>query len=195
MIKRRNLIWLVPLALMLSFPAWRIPVGNFLTPRGGVDQESIPGEEQAQNFNMEQVRIVQGKQGRITAEIRAVSAFTTEKTGEYILDKVDADIFNESGEVTNVVAKRGIFDGQTEILTLMDDVVITKEKDDQNLYTDLFYYNDKEQQVHCPGPTRIEGEGITVNGTSFDYDVVKGYYEMQGRVLCLIEGSISSQGI
>ncbi|WP_136796130.1 MULTISPECIES: LPS export ABC transporter periplasmic protein LptC [Desulfosediminicola] len=192
MIKRRNLIWLVPLALIFSFPAWKIPVGNFLTPRGGADSESIPGKEQSQNFNMEQVKIVQSKNGRITAEIRAVSAFTTEKTGEYMLDKVDADIFNESGDITNVVAKRGIFDGQSEVLTLMDDVVITKQKDDQNLYTDLFYYNDKDQTVHCPGPTRIEGEGIQVDGTSFDYDMAEGYYEMEGRVLCLIEGSISS---
>lgn len=191
MIKRRNLIWLVPLTLIVSFPAWRIPVGNFLTPRGGIDG-SPPGEEQTQNFNMEQVRIVQSKSGRITAEIRAVSAFTTEKNGEYILDKVNADIFNKSGDITNVVAQRGIFDGQTAVLTLMDDVVITKEKDDQNLYTDLFYYNDKEQTVHCPGPTRIEGEGIQISGTSFNYDIINGYYEMEGRVLCLIEGSISS---
>jgi LPS export ABC transporter protein LptC len=190
MIKRRNLIWLIPLALIATFPAWRIPVGEFLTPREGYDIVT-ESNENVQNFNMETVKILQSKNGRITAEIRAVSAFTTETPNEYILEQVDADLFNTTGEPTNVVARRGMFDGTTQHLTLMDDVVITKIKAGQRLYTDLFYYDDNKQTVNCPGNTRIEGEDIQVTGTSLDYDIEKGYYEMGGRVLCLIKGSIS----
>jgi LPS export ABC transporter protein LptC len=191
MIKRRNLIWLIPLGLIVTFPAWRIPVGNFLAPRGGYNAATTEPNENVQNFNMETVKILQSKNGRITAEIRAVSAFTTETPNEYILEQVDADLYNTAGEPTNVIAKRGMFDGTTQHLTLMDDVVITKINAGQRLYTDLFYYDDNKQAVNCPGNTRIEGEDIQVTGTSLDYDIEKSYYEMGGRVLCLIKGSIS----
>ncbi|WP_136809166.1 LPS export ABC transporter periplasmic protein LptC [Desulfosediminicola flagellatus] len=192
MIKRRNLIWLIPLGLIITFPVWRIPIGNFLTPRVSYDKKITSTRDlEAQNFNMETVRILQSKNGRMTAEIHSKSAFTTEKPNEYILDQVNADLFNNEGEATNVVAERGIFNGSTQHLTLMDNVVITKPAADQHLYTDLFYYDDETRMVNCPGKTRIEGETIEVVGTSLDYDVERGYYEMGGRVLCLIEGSIS----
>ncbi len=191
MIKRRNLIWLIPLFLMVTFPVWKIPVGNFLTPRVTYDKIDTKRDLEAQNFNMETVRILQSKNGKITAEIHSKSAFTTEKPNEYILDKVNADLFNNEGQATNVVAERGIFNGATQHLTLMDNVVITKPSAEQRLFTDLFYYDDKNRKVNCPGKTRIKGETIEVTGTSLDYDVELGYYEMGGRVLCLIEGSIS----
>ncbi len=191
MIKRRNLIWLIPLVLIATFPAWRIPLGNFLAPSGTYDTANTQPNENVQNFNMETVKILQSKNGRITAEIRAVSAFTTETPNEYILEQVDADLFNTEGERTNVIAKRGIFDGATQHLTLMDDVIITKISSNQRLYTDLFYYDDNKQKVNCPGNTRVEGEDIQVTGSSLDYDIEKSYYEMGGRVLCLIKGSIS----
>lgn len=191
MIKRRNLIWLIPLALIVTFPAWRIPVGNFLTPHTAYDSSADTTTGDGQNFNMETVRILQSTEGRITAEIRAENAFTTETPNEYILGTVDANLFNNAGESTNVIALRGIFNGTTKQLTLMDDVVITKVAAGQRLYTDLFYYDDNRRSVNCPGNTRVEGEGIRVTGTSLDYDIEKGYYEMGGRVLCLIRGSIS----
>lgn len=191
MIKRRNLIWLIPLGLMITFPLWRIPVAKFLTPRVTYNSSVTQKDTESHDFNMEVVRILQSKNGKITAEIRAQSAFTTEKPNEYILEKVDADLFNNDGEATNVIAERGIYDGLTQHLTLMDDVVITKPKADQRLYTDLLYYDDKKRLVNCPGKTRIKGETIEVTGTSLDYDVERGYYEMGGRVYCLIEESIS----
>lgn len=186
MIKRRNFIWLVPLLLMLTFPAWRIPVGNFLTPRGGYDPEYGNIDKDAHNFAMETVKITQSKNGRITAEIRAASAASTETPNEYLLEMVDADIFSRRKETTNIVAQSGLFNTETKILTLTEDVVVHKIKDSQKLFTDLLYYDDNQQTVHCPGKTKLTGKGIEVNGTSLDYDIERGHYDIGGRVLCLI---------
>jgi LPS export ABC transporter protein LptC len=190
MIQRRNYIWLVPLALFVTFPAWRIPVGAFLTPR--VTYENPRNTDpKSQNFNMETVRILQNKDGRITAEVRAEQAFTTGTPNEYTLNNVDADLFNSAGEPTAVVADKGIFNGDSQQLTLMDNVIITKASDDQRLYTDLFHYDDRKQLVNSPGPTKIVGKSFEINGIGLDHDIVKGTYELGGRVRCTIIGSIS----
>lgn len=187
-IKRRNYIWLVPLVLLVSFPIWRIPVGKFLTPRGGYDPSYANVQTDIHNFTMKTVHIFQHKNGRKSAIVRAATAYTGEKPNEYILENVDADIFNPVGDITNIVAKRGIFNTLTELLTLMDDVVVDKKVDDQQLYTDLLYYDGKLRTVNCPGTTRLLGKDVEINGSSLDYGIDKGHYEIGGRVHCIIDG-------
>ncbi len=186
--KRRNLVWMIPLLLIVSFPIWKIPVGKFLTPRGGYDPSYANVKTNIHNFNMETVTIVQHQKGKKSAVVRAATAYTGDKPHDYILEQVNADIFNLDGEATNVIAKRGIFNTETELLTLMDDVVVDKQIDNQQLYTDLLYYDDKQRTVKCPGPTKLVGEGVEINGTSLDYDVNLGQYEIGGRVHCTING-------
>jgi len=190
MIKRRNYIWLVPLTLIVTFPAWRIPVAAFLTPRISYEKEPT-GTGKSQNFSMENVSILQNKNGMVTAEIRAEKAFTTKVPNEYTLERVDADLYNAEGEPTRVVARRGTYDGTDMQLTLREDVVITKESENQRLYTELLHYDDKKQVVSCPDKTRIEGKDIVISGTGLDHDIARGTYELGGRVLCTIKGSIA----
>lgn len=187
MIKRRNFIWLAPLVLMVSFPLWRIPVGNFLTPRGGYDPAYAEINKDAHNFNMEEVVITETDEGRVTAIILADVARSTDNPNEFILEDVDADLFNIKREVTRVKANEGLFNTETELLTLTDKVVITKNKNQDRLYTDLLYYDDKKQTVHCPGKTKLKSPTAVVTGSSLDYDIEKGQMEMAGRVLCIIE--------
>lgn len=191
MIKQRNLTWLIPLLLFITFPAWRIPVGRFLTPPITHEHFSKLAGKDSRKFKMETVKIVDSKQGRTTSEIRAATALTSTKPNEYILNTVNADIFNKAGEITNVVADKGIFNKKSKILTLIDNVVIYKIKDRQHLYTSLLVYDDNRQTVHCPGPTKMNGDGIEVKGSSFDYEIDKGHYEVGGRVHCLIQSTFT----
>lgn len=190
-IKQRNLVWLIPLALITTFPAWRIPVGDFLTPRSEQDYSVAKTAGDKQNFNLETVRILQSKSGRITAEIHAKNAFTTEKADEYSLSDVDAVLYNDSGDPTNVKAKSGMFNSESQHLTLTDDVVIIKVVEDQRLYTDLLHYDDATRRVDCPGKTRIVGKDVEITGTGLKYDIARGFYELGGRVNCLLKGSTS----
>ncbi len=188
MIQRRNYIWLVPLALMVSYPLWRLPAAAFLTPRGGYDPAYANLKSDVHNFVMEKVTIFEHKSARKTAVIKAEKAYSAEKPDEYVLENVDSDIFNPSGEATHIVAKRGIFNTSANLLTLSDEVVVDKQADGQRLYTDLLYYDDKKRTVHCPGKTKLVGEDVEINGSSFDYNIENGQYEIGGRVKTLING-------
>jgi LPS export ABC transporter protein LptC len=188
MMQRRNYIWLVPLALMISFPVWRMPIAAFLTPRGGYDPAYANLKSDVHNFFMKTVTIFEHKNARKTAIVKAEKAYSSPKPDEYILEIVDSDIFNQSGEATHIVAKRGIFNTATNLLTLIDNVVVDKKLDNQQLYSDLLYYDDRKRTVNCPGKTRLVGEDVEINGSSFDYGIEDGKYEIGGRVKCLING-------
>lgn len=182
----RNIIWLVPLVLLITFPLWSIPVGTFLTPRGGFDPDIKKGPVKDHDFNMETVRITQNQNGRKTAFIRAASGSTGDNPDILLMEEVDADIFDEEGNITKVIARRGKYNTATELLILIDDVVVDKTSDNQKLYTDLLHYDNIKRTVHCPGPTRVEGNNVTIDGGNLNYDIQTQTYQMSNGVLCVV---------
>lgn len=188
MINQRNIIWLVPLFFLVTFPLWKIPMAAFLTPRGGYDPAYANMKTDVHNFTMDKVRIQQIHNGKKSAEIRAENAKTGEKPDEYILTKVNTDVYDKEGEVTNISADRGIYNAVSKQLTLIDNVVVARTKEKQSLFTDLLYYDDEKRTIRCPGATRLAAEDAEIRGGSLDYDINKGQYEIGGRVHCLLEG-------
>lgn len=188
MINQRNIIWLVPLFFILTFPLWRIPLASFLTPRGGYDPAYANLKTDVHNFTMDKARIQQIHNGKKSAEIRAESARTGDKTDEYILTKVNTDVYDKEGELTNISADRGMYNATNKQLTLIDNVVVTRTKDKQSLFSDLLYYDDEKRTIRCPGATRLVAEDAEIRGGSLDYDINNGRYEIGGRVHCLLSG-------
>ena len=188
MISQRNLLWLIPLVLLVTFPLWRIPLASFLTPRGGYDPAYASVDTETHNFTMDKVRVQQIHSGKKSAEIRAENARTGDKPDEYVMTGVDTDIYDNEGEITNITADRGLYNVETKQLTLIDNVVINKTKDKQSLYTDLLYYDDEKRTIWCPGATRLVAEDAEINGGSLRYEVDTGQYEIGGRVRSVIEG-------
>ena len=187
MLTRRSAVWLIPLLLVITYPLWHIPLAAFLAPRGGFDPSYGKDEKESYNFRLKLPVIYEYKDGRQSAIIHAKAGYSTDKPDEYALEVVDADVFNLSGELTHIVAKRGVYQAVEKLLTLIDDVVIDKPVANQRLYSDLLYYDDKKQTVTCPGATRLAGEDIEVTGSTFFHDVKEGRSEMDGRVNCLID--------
>jgi len=185
----RNTIWLIPLSIIVTFPLWSIPVGNFLTPRGNFT--ATPTTDQtpdSHNFNMNTVKILQNQQGKKTAFIRAGKAHTGEDPNLLILESVSADLFDEAGNITNIIAKTGKYSTTTKILTLIDDVIVHKTVDKQFLYSDLLIYDSEQRIVNSPGKTRLQGEDVEINGGSLNYDIKSGTYVIDNRVHCIING-------
>lgn len=190
----RNTVWLVPLLLILTFPLWRTPVGSFLTPRGEIEHKVQSRPSGNNSFNMENVKILQNQKGRKTALIRAQSARTDETPDLLVLETVDADLFDEDGNITHIISKTGKYNMATKILTLIDDVVINKTHDKQLLYTDLLYYDSVKRTVNCPGKTRLIGENVRIDGGSLDYSINSSKYEIGGRVHVVLEGFSAPAG-
>ena len=184
MISRRNLIWLIPLFLVLSFPLWRPPVASFLTPRGGYDESLANRKLDEHNFTMEQVRITQSEKGKITLEIQARQAYTGQTQDDFAMEEVDAVITADSGEQTFITARKGLLDKKNAILTLIDEVVVIKPKDKYELYTDLLIYNDKTNIANSPGKTQLLGEKIEIKGNNLIFNTKTEAYELSGRVRC-----------
>jgi LPS export ABC transporter protein LptC len=190
----RNMVWLVPLILILTFPLWRIPVGSFLTVRGDFERKTDTPNKDSHNFKMETVKILQNQNGKKTALIRARSARIGDDPDLLTLETVDADVFDEKGNVTHIVSKTGKYHTVTKILTLIDDVVVNKPHDKQILYTDLLYYDSDKRTVNCPGKARLVGEDVTIDGGSLDYDINTATYEVGGRVYVVLEGFTAPAG-
>lgn len=188
MTTRRNLVWLIPLGLLLTFPLWRPPVASFLSPRGGYDPSLAKRKLDAHNFNMDQVIISQSKQGKKTLEVRAKKAFTGKSVDEFNLDEVDAIIIGKNGEKTYVTARRGIFNKLTNILTLIDEVVVVKPKDKFELYSDLLTFNNNTGIAYSPGKTQIIGDGFEVRGRNLHANTLTKAYDLDGRVRCKLTG-------
>lgn len=186
----RNIIWLVPLGIIITYPLWSIPVGNFLSPRTSFDP--APKNEQAEghDFNMDKVKILQNQQGQKTAVIRAQRARTGADPNLLIMELVSADLFDAAGNITTVLANTGQYSITSKMLTLSGDVVINKTVDKMFLYTDLLLYDSDQRTVNCPGKTRLEAEQAQINGGSLQYDIKSGTYVIDKGVTCIIDGFI-----
>ncbi len=186
----RNTIWLIPLFFIITFPLWSIPVGTFLTPRGGFDPDLKKAPAKSHDFNMDHVRITQNQGGVKTAFIRAEKAATGEDPDVLLMDNVDADIFDEDGNITKIIAQKGKYHTVIKLLTLTKDVVVNKTADNQVLYTDLLHYDSEQRTVDCPGPTRLEGDKVVIDGGSLDYDIKTQTYIIDKRVHCVLNGFV-----
>jgi len=190
----RNTVWLVPLIMILTFPLWRIPVGSFLTARGETEHKPKNTSSGSRNFNMETVKIWQNQKGKKTALIRARSAHTDDTPDLLTLSTVDAEIYDEEGNITHIISDTGKYNITTKILTLIGDVVVSKTYDKQLLYTDLLYYDSDRRTVNCPGKTRLIGEDIRIDGGSLDYSIDTSKYEIGGRVHVVLKGFSAPPG-
>ncbi len=187
----RNTIWLIPLAFLVTFPLWSIPVGEFLTPRGGFDPNINTENDDHHNFTMQTVTILQNQKGKDTAVIRAANARTKpDELDVVILDKVSADVFDDNGDVTLITSQSGEYNMTGKVLTLLKDVVLNKTQEKQFMYTDLLVYNSDQRTVISPGKTRLKSETAEIDGGSFDYNIANQTYIFTKRVKCLINGFI-----
>jgi len=187
----RNTIWLIPLAFLVTFPLWSIPVGEFLTPRGGFDPDINKESTDHHNFTMQTVTILQNQHGKDTAVIRAANARTNpDDLDVVILDKVSADVFDDNGNATLITSQSGEYNMTGKVLTLIKDVVLNKTQEKQSMYTDLLIYNSAQRTVNSPGKTRLKSETAEIDGGGFDYNIASQTYIFDNRVTCLINGFI-----
>jgi LPS export ABC transporter protein LptC len=187
MITRRNLLWLLPLVLLLTFPLWKNPVAAFLAPRGGLDKPSTAISVKGYNFSMSGIQILQSEQNQETARIRAALARSTDTPNVYVLEQVDADIIDDDGGVTQVLAETGLFDVDDKHLKLSNNVVINNRVENYTMKTDLLYYDGNDRTVNCPGKSVLQGNGISITGTSLHHDMNTGAYTIGGRVHCTLQ--------
>ena len=67
-------------------------------------------------------------------------------------------------------------------LTLIDDVVIIKPLQHEELYSDLLHYYDNSKTLFSPGDVKIKGPKFNLKAGRMNYDVSTGAYDFKDRV-------------
>lgn len=186
--KRRNIVWVIPLLCLLTFPLWRTPVGNFLAPREGVEFTKNQQKKDGQKFSMDTVILYQYKNDKTVAIIRANKVSTGKDSEKIFLTKVDSDLYDDAGNLTRIKAENGTYNSKAEILTLTKNVVVNKSVDQQQLNTELLVYNGKARTVNCPGDTLITTKDGIIDGGNLFYTIADGSYDIGGGVQCSFNG-------
>ena len=89
--------------------------------------------------------------------------------------------------MVNIKAESGIYNTQARHLILNKNVIVTRDADKQQLFTDLLHYYDEKRIIDSPVPTRMVAEGAEIRGSSLRYDIVTGQYLVGGRVSTILQ--------
>ncbi|MCI5138464.1 MAG: LPS export ABC transporter periplasmic protein LptC [Candidatus Electrothrix sp. AR1] len=179
----RNLLWLIPVGIIAASPLWKGYAAQFLKPRGGYDEVAERAyQEQSQDFVMDDVIITFTNEGVHTWTIKAQQAQTGETDREIYMIDVDA-LYNKKGESPiSITSKNGKYHMDDQHLTLIDDVVIIKPLQYEEMYSDLLHYYDTTKMLISPGDVEIKGPKFNLKGGRMDYDVSTGGYDFNDRV-------------
>ena len=179
----RNLLWLIPVGILASSPLWKGYVADFLKPRGGYDEVAERAyQEQSQDFVMDDVLLTFSAEGVRTWTIKAEQAQTGETDREIYMTDVDA-LYHKKGESPlTITSKKGKYHLDDHHLTLIDDVVIVKPLQHEELYSDLLHYYDTTKMLVSPGDVEIKGPKFNLKAGRMDYDVSTGAYDFNDRV-------------
>ena len=179
----RNLLWLVPLLLILTSPLWQGIAKNFLTPRGGYDATAERAyTEREQRFVMDNVVLTFFSKGQLTWTVNAAVARTGKTDREIDMTTVDAVYSKKGDSPLTVTSRRGIYRMDDKHLTLIDDVVLVKPIQKEELHTELLHYYDRSKMLVSPVQVKIKSPTFKLRGGEMEYDVSNKSYDFGKRV-------------
>lgn len=178
----RNLLWLVPLLLLLGWPLYGAGVVSFLTPPEIRESEELRArQEQGQRFNMETVRFFQEIDGALQWRIDSRELRAGEREQELLLRQVTAVLHRDGNEQMWIDARRGRYDTERELLELEDEVYL-RDADGFELQTQALSYHEGEGRVSSRVGVEISADDLRARGRRLDYFLADGRYELTGQV-------------
>lgn len=180
----RNLLWLIPLAMLLTSPVWKPFLADFLRPPGGAYETPslLTDDKPAQRFIIDTFSITMSNKGRVEWVINADRAFTGQSDQEVGMIGVDALYTDKNNDKTYITSSKGKYDLTKRHLVLIDNVVIRKPAAKQEMFTDLLYYYGDTKKVISPGDVEIKSPDYSVKAGRLDYDVANNLYKFSNRV-------------
>ncbi len=180
---RRNILWILPLCLIVTYPLWQNEVADFLRPRGGYDaaaEEAYALERQ--DFIMDRVILTLNSGGEQTWRIKAKQARTGTTDREILLQEVDA-VYQRSGyDPLTVTSTEGIYQIDAKHLTLIEDVVLVKPAQQEELYTDVLHYDDTTKLMTSPIEVEIKTPTLNLQAGEMEYNLNTEAYIFSQRV-------------
>lgn len=179
----RNILWLLPVALLLSWPIWGGVFGRALAPRGGLAVNlAVPQTTTAvAGFSMEGVLFSQLKNGVRDWQIQAKQLYSGEDQDRMQLVTVEAEVFKNAERRFVITGQEGEYNSKERIITMRTGVNVQAENG-MLVHSDSISYDDQARKITSRSPVQITGKGMDIHGKGMDYDMQKDSYDVGGRV-------------
>ena len=181
----RNILWLLPVALLLSWPVWGGPITRFLAPRGGMDRSATlampQGAATGAGFSMEGALFSQLKNGVRDWQIQAQRIYSGEDQDRMQLVTVEAQVFKNAERRFVITGQEGEYNSKKKVLVMRNEVNVQAEKGFL-IQSDSISYDDQARRITTNVPVRITGKDMDIHGMGMVYDMQKDSYDVSGRV-------------
>ncbi|HFQ80353.1 MAG TPA: LPS export ABC transporter periplasmic protein LptC [Desulfobacterales bacterium] len=177
--KRRNLLWQIPLLIFIALPLWRPYAADFLKVR--LPKAAKNSRLSKTSFDMRGVLLVQSSGGQDNLWLRTSRLYSRENQRLIYLAKTEARL--GTGKPVLVTSGSAVYDRLEGILTLMDNVVV-KTPRHETLRTPVMRYLARFEKVKSAAPVEFDSQGLRIAGTSFMYDLRSGDFRVGSRVRC-----------
>lgn len=182
----RNLLWMLPVAVVLSAPLWWGVAADFFSPHSNLAGERAESLQRPQTFVMDDVLLRQHNNGVEEWNIRSKHVSSSNGGETLLFEGVIADLLRDGVALFHIVGKAGRYEQEKKRLGLAGDVKVEHWKG-AVLYTEQLYFLDRVAKVMTDAPVRMIGDGMVVRGNGFEYDLNSGTYNVAGRVKVDVE--------
>ncbi len=185
----KNLLWQLPLLILITYPLWRQPVEEFLRPRSAPVQTEaeILSSKGERSGRMEEVVVLQaGKSQRW--KILARQLRSADMKNDIRMEKVRAEITGlpvASGPetVTRVKGDKGRYFAQKKRFTVSGNVEMVTA-DGYLLKAEKLHFFDSGKTLKAENDVEFSGDRFLIRGGSLEYDLASGNIVVAGQVQC-----------
>jgi LPS export ABC transporter protein LptC len=173
--KLRDLLWQMPLLLLISMPLWWSNAADFLTI-----PPLLAGHGSPENsLEMQNAVMQQSNNGRDDLLLHAKRMYSRDNQRLIYMDNVRARLGDTAAPVT-VKSGTAVYNTAREIITLLDNVVVSNK--DVVIKTSVMRYLSKYRIAKSAAAVRVVGRDMNISGTSFMYDLHSGNFRIGSRV-------------
>jgi len=186
----RNLLWIVPLAALLTFPLWKPFAADFLSPErqnSPSPVSTLTNSRILTSTEMDGVHFEQSKNGVKEWFLTASRLYSIENDSAMTLEDVSARFFGStaSNKETDIRSQKARYNTETKQLSLLGKVVIHNDRG-YEMKTESLDYLAVEKKIRTTSAVNIKGNNIEVSGKRLLYDTVTGDYSLTGNVVCKV---------
>lgn len=181
MIVKRNLIWQLPLLIIVTGPLWWSVVGGLLQPRSTFEKTSTKSNQNEQSFTMENVVLTQNRGGHDELVIKAEKVNSGIHEDVVHLEGIEARMQRRKGQPATLRGGEAFYHAGHQVVTVLDNVRL-RTSDGQEMKTEALRYLTKYRKIKTAEDVRLGNESLKIEGGNLFYDLDSGDFRIGGRV-------------
>ncbi|MBE9537419.1 MAG: LPS export ABC transporter periplasmic protein LptC [Proteobacteria bacterium] len=155
---------------------------NLITPKETVKELLDPLAE----FSLQNPHFVETSGDRVVMEVDADKAFYYQGEEKVKLENPKAVLFGSMGEKTEINARHGVIDSETNDIQVEGDVRLVSP-DGYLLKTDSLKYRKEKQIINSKSPVELTGDGFKVKGVGLKVNMDTGKITIYKDVVAVFE--------